>query len=327
MKMLTKLNKEGLRVDVVIPVYKPDDKFKQLLQMLACQTVKVNKAICMYTKTDDEDVFPEYDDEKINALPIEVHYLNKDEFDHGKTRNEGFSHSDADIAISMTCDCIPDDVCLVENLIAGLMNDNAASCYARQLPSDKSSLQEKYSRAFNYPDEDRIKSKADIETMGIKAFFCSNVCAAYRKDVFDSLGGFPLSTIFNEDMIYARKVLDNGYNIVYKADARVIHSHDYTNMQQLRRNFDLAVSQKMHPEVFGGISSESEGIKFVLAAGKYFVKNGNPFYIVPFVITTAYKYIGFKLGKKYDSLSDKTIRRLTMNRPFFDKMYTEKKEK
>ena len=43
-------------------------------------------------------------------------------------------------------------------------------------------------------------------------------------------------------------------------DAQVVHSHNYCALQQFHRNFDLAVSQTMHPEVFGGIRSESEGI-------------------------------------------------------------------
>ena len=30
----------------------------------------------------------------------------------------------------------------------------------------------------------------------------------------------------------------------------MIHSHQYTNWQQLRRNFDLGVSQADHPEVY-----------------------------------------------------------------------------
>jgi rhamnosyltransferase len=64
-------------------------------------------------------------------------------------------------------------------------------------------------------------------------------------------------------MIYAAKVIENGYQIAYAADARVIHSHNYTGKQQFHRNFDLGVSQAEHPEVFEGISSESEGIHMV----------------------------------------------------------------
>ena len=57
--------------------------------------------------------------------------------------------------------------------------------------------------------------------------------------------------------------MEDDYAIAYVADAKVIHSHNYNCTQQFKRNFDLAVSQADHPEVFGGIRSESEGIRLV----------------------------------------------------------------
>ena len=79
--------------------------------------------------------------------------------------------------------------------------------------------------------------------MGIKAFFCSDVCAMYDRKKYIEQGGFIKKTIFNEDMIMAYKFLMAGYGVYYKADACVIHSHNYSNMQQFHRNFDLGVSQ------------------------------------------------------------------------------------
>ena len=61
--------------------------------------------------------------------------------------------------------------------------------------------------------------------------------------------------------------MKQGYRIAYAADAVVFHSHNYTALEQLRRNFDLAVSQADHPEVFAGISSEGEGIRLVKDGG------------------------------------------------------------
>ena len=99
--------------------------------------------------------------------------------------------------------------------------------------------------------------------MGIKTYFCSNVCAMYRRDVFRELGGFEKHTIFNEDMIFAARAVKAGWRIAYAADARVYHSHDYTAKEQFHRNFDNGVSQAQHPEIFAGVSSESEGVKLV----------------------------------------------------------------
>ena len=73
-------------------------------------------------------------------------------------------------------------------------------------------------------------------------------------------------------MIFAGQAVEAGYQIAYAADAQVIHSHNYTAMQQLHRNFDLGVSQADHPEVFGRLHSEGEGIRLVKKTAKWLVE-------------------------------------------------------
>ena len=75
------------------------------------------------------------------------------------------------------------------------------------------------------------------------------------------MGGFEHKTIFNEDMIMASKMIEDGKAVAYQADARVWHWHDYKAIQQLHRNFDLAVSQVDHGGLFLKVRSESEGVK------------------------------------------------------------------
>ena len=149
--------------------------------------------------------------------------------------------------------------------------------------------------------------------MGIKTYFCSNVCAAYRKDIYDSLGGFEERTIFNEDMILAAKIIQSGYRVAYAADAEVIHSHNYSVRQQFHRNFDLAVSQAEHPEIFEGIRSEDEGIKLVKKTAKHLLDIRKPWLIVTLVMQSAGKYLGYRLGKRYRKLPGWVIRKCTMS--------------
>lgn len=59
-------------------------------------------------------------------------------------------------------------------------------------------------------------------------------------------------------MIYAGRLIQEGYAVAYAADAKVIHSHNYSCMQQFHRNFDLGVSQAEHPEIFAGVPSEEK---------------------------------------------------------------------
>lgn len=47
-----------------------------------------------------------------------------------------------------------------------------------------------HARNFNYSSKSIVKSKADTEKLGIKTVFMSNSFAAYRRSVFEALGGF-----------------------------------------------------------------------------------------------------------------------------------------
>ena len=176
---------------------------------------------------------------------------------------------------------------------------------------------------FNYPQQSRYKTLDDLKELGIKTFFCSNVCAAYRRDIYDKLGGFVHHTIFNEDMIYAASMIRAGYAVAYEAGAQVIHSHDYTNVEQLRRNFDLGVSQAEHPEVFADIPSEAEGRKFVAQTWQ-FLKDHKRLYRFPaFCLQCAFKYAGYLLGRHYKKLPRALVLKITANKQYWKGIWTE----
>ena len=305
-----------MKIDVIIPVYKPGQELFSLLDRLGNQTVPIQNIILMNTeeKYFDELVSGTKFSEKYTN--VRVYHLSKQEFDHGGTRHKGVQLSDADIFICMTQDAVPVDEFLVQNLTANLKGDVAVA-YGRQLPAGNTDELEKLSRYFNYPAVSRVKSRKDIETLGIKTFFCSNVCAAYRRDIYEELGGFICHTIFNEDMIYASKAVRTGYSISYEAQARVVHSHNYTNLQQLRRNFDLGVAQADHPEVFADVKSESEGKKLVGETWKA-LKKGKKRYLFPgFCIQCCFKYAGYLLGKNYRKLPKKWVLSITTNKEYW----------
>ena len=303
-----------MTADIVIPVYRPGAELKELLNRLAAQTRPAGRIILMNT---EEAHFP------ADLLEIyenvEVYHVTKQEFDHGGTRDQGIRMSSADVVICLTQDAMPADAHLVEELLKPFANPSVWAAYGRQLPRENCREVEKYTRSFNYPEESSIKGKEDLPTLGIKTFFCSNVCAAWRRDKYEELGGFVKRTIFNEDMIYAGTIVKAGGRIAYCADAQVVHSHNYSALQQFHRNFDLAVSQTMHPEIFGGIRSESEGIRLVKRSLSYCIKIGKPWLMLQVVTQSAGKLLGYKLGQRYERLPRKMILACTMNREFWDK--------
>lgn len=308
------------KVDVVIPTYKPGKKFSRLLKMLQRQTWPVGKIIVMNT---EKSFWNEHGFEGIKNL--EVHHLTKEEFDHGETRNRGMRFSRADIVVFMTDDAVPADEHLIEALVKafeqrGPEGEAVIMAYARQLPDKDCPLAERYTRSFNYPEESCVKTRTDLEQMGIKTFFASNVCCAYDREKFWFQGGFIRRTIFNEDMIFAGKaLLQDDYAVAYAAGARVIHSHNYNCRQQFKRNFDLAVSQADHPELFGCVRSESEGIRLVKSTARFLIRRGKPWLVPGLVVKSGFKFLGYRAGKCYRLLPKWLILKLTMNREYWKK--------
>ena len=314
-----------MKVDVVIPTYKPGKQFVELIEKLFDGMGDyINSVIVMNT---EEEIWKKaIPSDFTDRFPLmKVFHIRKEEFDHAGTRHEGFLKTDAPYVLFMTQDAMPYDNLLISNLIKALDdNEDVAVAYARQLPNEKCNKIERLTRDFNYPDTSVIKGKEDIEKLGIKTFFCSNVCAMYKRDVYEKLGGFKAPAIFNEDMVFAGDAVNAGYKIAYVADARVIHSHNYTGREQFHRNFDLGVSQTDHHEVFDGIKSESEGIKMVWKNTWALLKKGAVFSVFKLVWLSANKYLGYKKGRNYKALSREKILKYTMN-PSYWNLKCEKK--
>lgn len=306
-------------VDVVIPLYRPGAGAGILLKRLLKQDYEINRIILINTEKEY------FNEELLFNTRIEVHHITKPEFDHGATRHIGMTLSHADYVLFLTMDAIPADTHLISSLVKcfghkGSKGEQVAVAYGRQLASKKASFEEKYTRNYNYPPQGRIKTVDDIKELGIKTYFCSDVCAMYDRDIYFRNGGFPEKIIFNEDMVYASKAMKNGYAVEYCADARVYHSHNYSFMEQLKRNFDMGVSQKDYEEIFSTVKSENEGIKMVVSAAKYMINNGHWYDIPHLVINSAAKYTGYRLGKMYKCLGKKIILKLTSNKEYWNSL-------
>lgn len=319
---------EGRGVDVIIPVYRPGERFYSLLRMLAVQTLPVERLILINT---EESLWTREAAELLDSLgqeenairEISLTHIPKAAFDHAATRRLGIAKGSAPVFVCMTDDAVPADEGLLSALASAFYQEaegepETEAAYACQLPREDCTPEERFGRQFNYPEQSFQKGLSDLPRLGIKTFFASNVCCAYRRDIYEKLGGFCSHTIFNEDMIYAAKAVKAGYRIAYCAAARVYHSHRYSALEQLHRNFDLGMSQAMHPEVFAGVPSEGEGIRLVKQTAGWLLKNGYGYRIPVLVWQSGFKYLGYRLGKAYRRLPAWLCRSLAMNKTYVE---------
>ena len=96
-------------VDVVIPTYKPDEKFDRLMQMLQKQTYPIGTILIMNT---EKRFFPKKGYETWQK--VQLRHIKAEDFDHGGTRDGAASLLSGDLILFMTQDAVPADKYLVE---------------------------------------------------------------------------------------------------------------------------------------------------------------------------------------------------------------------
>lgn len=239
-----------MKTSIIIPTLNAEKYIASLVKALETQTVKPDEIIIVDSESDDRTAEIISGLEGITFIPIK-----RKDFNHAKTRDMAFRKSTGDYVIFITQDAIPADKYFVERIIQPFsIDDKIAVSSGRQVPRENARPYEKLIRHFNYPPQGKIFSAQDIPEMGIKAFFTSDCCCAYRRDIFLELGGFVFSVRTAEDIIFSAKVINSGYKISYTAGAMVIHSHNLTLLQEYKRNFLTGYELEKHKDIFCGVS-------------------------------------------------------------------------
>jgi rhamnosyltransferase len=282
-------------VSVIIPTLNAEPRLEQMLTILNRQTIPLEVVIIDSLSIDNTITIAE-------NLKAKVISLEKKDFNHGATRNAAALHTEGDIMVFMTQDALPLDEHCIECLVRPLEADSIAAVYGRQIPSEDAMPTEQFARLFNYPEKPIIKNREQIQEMGIKTFFFSNVFSAIRRKEFEKLGGFPENVIMFEDMLFAAKLIEQGYKIAYVPEAKVVHSHDYSLTQQLRRYYQAGVSFQRNPWFMCYAGSNKEGVAFLKEEIEFLFKQKKYLWILYAILEAMCKYVGYKSGLNCDRL-------------------------
>lgn len=295
---------ESLRNDntttVVIPTYNAGQRFADLLDSLQTQTLKPAQIIIIDSGSTDETCGV------ANQRNCKLITIDLADFDHGTTRNLAMSEVSSEFAVFLTQDVIPADKHMIAELIKPMQVDsNIAICYGRQLPGPNARPLERFTRKFNYPAESILKNKNDIETLGLKTFFCSNSCSAIRCSVFKKLGGFKNNVIANEDMLFAAKAILQGYSVYYSAAAKVYHNHSYSLLKILSRYFNIGRFLADNRWILKHTSLKSYSGDMLKVGVKTFWEKQMLHYTLALLVEFTIKAIACKLGWYYQLLFHK----------------------
>lgn len=300
-------------ISAVIPTLNAESYLESLLDRLLEQTVPVGEIIVVDSASTDKtaEIASRYP--QVKLIPVE-----RKNFNHGGTRDLAIQHTSGEVVLMLTQDALPASNDYVEKLIAPFAQDpTVAMASGRQVPKQDASRTERLTREFNYPEKMFVRNKSDLPTLGVKTFFASDCCSAYRRSAYDAIGGFDKDILVNEDMKIAAQFIYGGYSIAYVGSAAVYHSHNYSLTQQFTRNFDVAAFMKMNDDLFANVSATSEGVKMVKWILAKMLKGFHFIDATYFVVECAVKLLANKLGAQYKSLPRSARIRFALNKNYW----------
>jgi glycosyltransferase involved in cell wall biosynthesis len=228
-------------VTVAIPVRDGGELLARTFAALSRQTVAHELLVCDSGSTDDSVAVA-------HAHGARVLEIDPREFNHGGTRNLLLREAVGAHVALLTQDAEPADERWLERLLGGFtMAADVGIVYGPYIPRPHASSPVRWELeawfASLSPDggprverlERHERALPAIELIGGRGFFTdANAClshAAWERVPFREVP-------YAEDRVLAIDMLRAGYAKTFMPGAGVLHSHDYTPAEQLRRSFD-----------------------------------------------------------------------------------------
>lgn len=281
-----------MKVSVIIPTLNAEPWIASQLDMLLCQTVQAEILVIDSGSTDATCSIIRSHADRVRLLEIP-----RERFDHGGTRDYALRQCTGDIDCFLTQDALPVDERCLEKLLSAFSSPDIAAVFGRQIARPDAPEYERLTRQFNYPDQPRVWREADIPRYGVKAYFFSNVCAAYRREAYLAVGGFDAPILSNEDMMIAAKLLHAGYALAYTPEATVYHSHRYSLREELRRNIRIGKVMEQYRDRLTGAHVDAEGRRMLRFVGGELAQRRQYGELLIYYVHVAARLAGNRIGK------------------------------
>ena len=280
-------------ISVIIPTLNAEHEIDALLIALDRQTIQPNEILVVDSASEDKTIELVQKHKGVRLLQID-----RQDFNHGTTRDMALNESSGDFVCFLTQDAVPVSDDYLKRLVAPMVDDSdIALVSGRQLPKADARRFEQLVRGFNYPDSPSVRSKCDLEKLGIKAFFASDACSAYRRTAYLECGGFERVNT-NEDMLMAARFIASGMKVAYEPRAEVYHSHNLTPFQQFARNRAVGFFLETHADDLMHASEIGEGGRLVRSVSSQLLREGNLVEFIAFAVDCCARLLGNRAGRR-----------------------------
>lgn len=287
----------NMRFSLIIPTLNAAGHIEALLRAVRGQTAAPDEVLIVDSQSEDGTA------DLARRLGGRVISIERRAFDHGGTRDMALRMTGGDAVIFMTQDAMPADEQCFARLLEPFQDERVAAVGGRQVAYPDARRYEKAVRAHNYPAGDRLWTREDVASLGVRAYLISDVLAAYRREAYLAVGGFDSPVLTNEDMLMAQRLLEAGYALAYSGRAAVLHSHCFTWRQEYRRNVNIGRTMKRYEGRFACGSEMGEGVALARQVSHQLLREGALAECAAFGLNCSARLLGNRVGRWLEARS------------------------
>jgi rhamnosyltransferase len=296
-------------ISIVIPVKNGGADLVRCLEAIASQALEEQVEIVIVDSGSSDGSV-----ELARAHGAVLREIPPEEFSHGASRNLGAELAGGELLVFISQDAYPTDEHWLERLCAPLRADQTlAGVYGRQLAHFGARPPERYFLDFLYGPAGRRQSASAPAELTMETTLFSNVNAALRRELWQR-HPFVADIVMSEDQDWCRRVLLDGYAVLYEPAAVVRHSHDYTLLSALRRFFDSGASADrayLAGESGSKAALRSAAVRYATGELSWLWRTGQARWIPYTVVYETTKMVGLLLGANHRRLPLAAKRRLS----------------
>lgn len=294
---------KNLKVSFILPTRNVEKYIGNLLSSIYSQDYEGEIEVLIMDSSTDHTC------EISRKFPVKIVTVDPSDYNYGKTRNDGARLTSGELLIFLSTDIEIKDKKWLSNLTKHFSDSNVAGVFGRQIPKKGASPMEQFFIGQTYPDisstlssNQGIIREVDINGNTVKkhAVIFSNVNSAIRRSAWDKIK-LP-EMLKSEELEWAKRVLLEGYIIVYESEAAVYHSHKYSLKQVFQEYFDSGATLQvvlMDSTIkYYLIDFVKDGIKFVYNEYVFMMRNGYWYWIPYAIVYDITKSLGYILGSK-----------------------------
>jgi len=234
------MRRSQIAISIVIPTLNAGAEFEKSLAMIYQQKFSHRfEVIIIDSGSIDGTV------EIAKIFPVRLHQIDRRDFNHGLTRQQGVELSRGDYVAFLTQDAIPYDEHWLSSLVETLENDeNVAGVYSRQIPKAgcdpiakiriENWIAGRQEKKVSY-----IRSRLVYDSLSPwekrKFLNYDDVSSCAKKSIMKK---FPYSKVdFGEDLEWSKRVMEAGYRVIYEPRSKVYHSHPTSIVRNYQRAY------------------------------------------------------------------------------------------